>query len=979
MPSKTQIENAYTIIKKGGSSYKYFFDRLDSPDWILPLKAKGFFKEPPEPIVEGGYIQYSIWPESQFLNRVVESASKEVCDIALELPPTNNIRVHEDFAQAACKMPPYLAAKWAQNERKWVETQEYLQLNLPLYLGEVVQHLSEGEEVDAAFRLAKALLYLQPDPEYRKKFKLEKNHEDNEFALPYYPEPQSKFNYWEYEQILKINIPVLVKAGGIPVFEWLCKLLSIAIRLSRRHDEDSEKQVQDYSYMWRPSIEENEQNIKHDIKNAIVDAVRDSAEQLVLQNQNNLDLIVNIFGSKKSCPWPIFRRILLHHIRVTPNVSTSIIRKCILDKSLFDDHQLDREYRLLCKEKLGVLKSNEQKTIIGWILDQEEDEKNAFINRFKQSNSKDPTDEEVDNFVKAWLRNELAVFNEYLTPEIKIRYDEAVAQVGESDHPEFPFYMSEGWVGPTSPKSPKELESLSLPELVKYLQEWQPSGDLMSDSRDGLARTIEAAVSQNPKKYAGESEKYRILHPKYVRGFIEGFRLGASEGRRFLWQPVLELCQWVVDQPRDFPQEIIELSVGDDREETNWIWTRKRIVNLIEEGLKDKENVEIPFKYRKNVWSTLEILTNDPDPEVDSEKKIFQPFDAATVSINTVCGEAMHAVMYYVMWVRKNLKKISKEESNPILDFSVMEEVRRVLDKHLDPEVEKTLTIRSVYGRWFPWLVAWDEEWAKNTVSNIFPSEPEDEELWDVAWGTYIVYNRPYDNVFHLIEDEYKRALDRLNSITVELPGARNSDESLAQHLIAYYWRGLLPINGKSLIDCFFEMAGAELRGYAIAFIGESLTDTAGSVPDKMIHRMKDLWKWRLRLAQSSEQPKEYEQELISFGKWFESGKLDPDWGLEQLLTVLRLTGHIDADRKMVEQLASLADKYPREVIEIFRLMIEGEPDGFQMYLWKKPGKELLQKVIQGKDKKAKEAAIDLVHRLGAMGYLDFRDVLPEE
>ena len=204
-------------------------------------------------------------------------------------------------------------------------------------------------------------------------------------------------------------------------------------------------------------------------------------------------------------------------------------------------------------------------------------------------------------------------------------------------------------------------------------------------------------------------------------------------------------------------------------------------------------------------------------------------------------------------------------------------------------------------------------------------------------------------------------------------------DESLAEHLMTYYWRGLIERTDDNLIDYFFEIADGKLRGYAIAFIGESLTDTVGSVPDKMMHRMEDLWEWRFGIAQSSEQPKEYEQELISFGKWFGSGKLDPEWGLEHAIIVLRLTGHIDADRKMVEQLSLLTEHYPRKVTEIFRLMIEGEPDGFQMYLWKKPGKELLQKVIQGKDKKAKEAAIDLVHRLGAMGYLDFRDVLPEE
>jgi hypothetical protein len=28
---------------------RYFFDRLENPEWIMPLKAKGFFNMPPKP------------------------------------------------------------------------------------------------------------------------------------------------------------------------------------------------------------------------------------------------------------------------------------------------------------------------------------------------------------------------------------------------------------------------------------------------------------------------------------------------------------------------------------------------------------------------------------------------------------------------------------------------------------------------------------------------------------------------------------------------------------------------------------------------------------------------------------------------------------------------------------------------------------------------------------------------------------------
>ena len=202
-----KIDRALVLIRKGTTNYKYFFDQLTNPDWIQPLNSKGLFRNPPEPIRKDNYIQYPIWPESRYLLRMVELVPDVVLDIALKLPDTDNARVHEDFTEAACKMPPNLAAKWAEKERKWVEKQDGFYLNLSHYLGDLVQHLAEGGESATALILANALLSLQPDPQYEDKVKGEEKYKESEFYLPYTPEPRAKFDRWEYEQILKKNIP----------------------------------------------------------------------------------------------------------------------------------------------------------------------------------------------------------------------------------------------------------------------------------------------------------------------------------------------------------------------------------------------------------------------------------------------------------------------------------------------------------------------------------------------------------------------------------------------------------------------------------------------------------------------------------------------------------------------------------------------------------------------------------------------------
>jgi len=977
-----KIDRALVLIRKGTTNYKYFFDQLTSPDWIQPLNSKGLFRNPPEPISKDNYIQFPIWPESRYLLRIVELVPDVVLDIALKLPDTDNARVHEDFTEAACKMPPNLAAKWAEKERKWVERQDHLYLNLSHYLGDLVQHLAEGGENTTALKLAKALLFLQPDPQYEDKVKEEEKHKESEFYLPYYPEPQVKCGRWEYEQVLKKNVPTLVMAGGIPVFKWLCKLLSTAIRLSRRHDEDPEKPVRDYSYIWRPAIEEHEQNQKHDIKDALIDTIRDAAERFVEKDSNNVTSIVAALEDK-SLPWPIFDRIALHILRAHPSAPPELVKSHLLNRGAFENADLHHEYWLLARDKFDALTRNEQQTVIDWILSDEEEARDSFIERFIENKNQPPTEEETETYTHAWLRKELALIKDYLPSELRQRYEKAVVKVGEAEHPEFISYSSGGWVGPTSPKSSEELGKWSVQDLLAYLISWQPTGDWMTDSRDGLADAIAVAVGSQPEKYSEHCAKFYgpdlKLHPKYLRGLIEGFHEATRSDKAFTWHPVLDLCKWVVDQNRDFSSEVLAQEIGDGREETSWAWTRTRIANLLEEGLKQKKNVVMPLKYRDQIWSIIEELTNDPDPSHQNERRFMQPFDAATASINTVRGQAMHTVMYYVMWVRKHLSERAEGDEKLVLDFCIMPEVRDLLECRLDRRREKTLTIQSVYARWFPWLIAWDEEWAKKNKQKVFPASSTLDEYWSNAWSTYIVFNRPYDNVFRVLKRDYRKALQRLDMMQVGLGGENSVDESLAEHLMTFYWRGLIARKSNSLINQFFALASPELRGHAIGFIGDNIAHTDASIHPDIMQRFYDLWSWRLHSAKIADDITDYKPELMAFGKWFGTQKLQPiEWALEQLLQVLNIVERIDADEAMVKYLAVLAEKYPMKVIVCFRLMVLNETDGYNMWLWKEHGKRLLSTIKTGANLDARDQAIDLVHRLGAMGHQEFRDLLQD-
>ena len=110
MPSNEQVDRAIALLSRN-ANYEHFFEQLRSPTWIEPLLARGFFQNPLEPILEGGYARVPVWVESRYLARVAPEAPDIVLRVLLALPATQNTRVHEDVVDAALALPPAIAVR----------------------------------------------------------------------------------------------------------------------------------------------------------------------------------------------------------------------------------------------------------------------------------------------------------------------------------------------------------------------------------------------------------------------------------------------------------------------------------------------------------------------------------------------------------------------------------------------------------------------------------------------------------------------------------------------------------------------------------------------------------------------------------------------------------------------------------------------------------------------------------------------------
>jgi hypothetical protein len=944
-PTPEQVDTAIALLAHP-EQRRYFFDRLENPHWLEPLQKKGFFRNPPAVAKdeEKGYVRFPPWAESRYLARMAVHDPAKVVEIALAIE-TDNVCVHEDLLDAALGMFAEMSAKLASKFVPWIES-PYSPF-WPEKFGELVGHLARGNQVEVAISLAQKLLSVLP----------------GERGLS---EARARFDAWHYEHILEKNLPDLVAAAKVHALALLCDLLQTAVQLSReRGDEEG---GEDYSYIWRRAIEGKRRRGFHEIRDLLVSAARDAALQIVRADQDLLDSVLDELDRR---PWQIFRRIALHVLRFFPDTEPDLVRSRLMNRTLFQDRGIQREYALLLRDRFGFISVDDQREILSWI------EQGPDIEEFREGRKawgeQPPTDEESEAYAGQWRLRRLRWIRDSLPTEWKQQYETLVQQFAEPPDPEVVPSSEAVWVGPRTPKSQEELCAMSSSEVIAYLKSWRPSDDPLGPSLEGLGGQLKNVVAAEPDRFAQCALSFREVDPTYVRAVFEGLH-DAVVKKPFPWEPVLDLCLWVVTQQREIEGRAVRKWDADP----DWGPTRSAMARLLSVGLQEGQ-YELPLSLRHKVWKILRELTNDPEPSPQYERKFGGTnMDPVTMSINTVRGETMHTVVRYALWLRRHIAKAENAEQRIARGFGEMPEVTEVLEAHLDPARDPALAIRAVYGEWLPWLILVDRSWTTGNLGRIFPDDRGQKDLRDAAWDAYIVFCQPYDDAFEVMKGQYARAVERIAVVTPDRRHHGDPDEHLAEHLLVFYWRGNLDLDEQEgLFRRFYEKASDTLRAHALEFIGRSLRNTEGAVDVALLERLRSLWLMRLHAARRTKDPQAYSAELAAFGWWFVSSKFDESWAISQLLEALHLTRKIDADWLVLERLATLAETMPGETVRCLSLMIEGALDGWKISSWLKELRVILSLIIQHSDAAAKQIAIDLLNKLGAKGYLEFRDLLP--
>ena len=942
------VKKSLELMTSSPANYEYFFIRLKTPDWIEPLWKAGRFKDPIPARRQEDTISFPSWPESQYLVRMAGEAPEAVKKVILNVPQTDNQRVHQDFVEAALKMPGAPAAEIAIREAAWTKGQKFLYISYPDTVSELIAHLAIEGKVTAALELARALITLSPDPRPTTRIG------DGEDALEMPRNAVAKFDDWHYQRSLRTITKPLVMADEERGLELLSDVLEFSLRAHVRPGP-SETDGEDYSWIWRPKIEFEGHG---DVKDSLISALRDA---VVLLATSDTQKIPTILGQLIARRWRVFRRIAAYALVTTPNPGDDVIKEFLSPPfELQDFPETMPEVADLLTRSFSKVPDEIQRRILTNI--ETGPDLDTFKTNFEAAQKRPPTEAEVQNIAERWRLQWLEPIHEVLPNDVwRNRYKELVERFGRPAQ----VRPSQGvFVGPTSPKTTAELRELEPEKLIEYLETWVPSNDWASPTPAGLGRELTALMSIESQKLSQIADKLIDLDPTYVSSTIEGFSEAVKKGLLIDWSRVLDLCEWVVAQSTEIVNRKIDLFHGDP----DWIPSRIAVGRLLREGFTGKKDAQLPKEFRTRVWGLLTNLVRGPDPAATRMQKYAERGFPGTISLNAPHGIALDAVIDYGLWIHPyDPTKVQSAESA----FSEAPEVRELLDEVL--RTDFSLSAGEVFGRRFPALFMLDRAWVKDNVELIF--KPEAKQLERVAWINYLLFCPAYDDLLPMLTSQYEKAID---SLAAPLDSSVKSEfeRNLVAHLVSFFWRGRLDLDDeKGLLARFFGKASVKLRAYAFELIGRSL----GNAPLKEGDSQNLLERLRKLLARRLDRNKQggvEACELEPFGWWFISNQFDPDWLMQNLLAVLRVCHKISPDWLVVECLAKDVKSRPVQSVEALQYIIVGDRDGWQIHGWEQHARELLKSALDSDSADARESAVRVINLIGSRGQYGFRELL---
>jgi hypothetical protein len=858
-----------------------FFNNLNGLIWLSPLKEHGFFdpihNPPQRESQEEGYFHIPVWPALSYLERIAPElqipSRAEQAEIVLTVIRTvtedakskafHNFRTWTSFARILRDIPldllettdVVLFTYWLQDpfDRMLVGTE--LGEN---FLPRLLKESSSSSQYIAA-ELLRAFVSLR--------------WEMRRWGTREELEPHLPVDSYHSKSILA----KVAKSVGATLHERGLKILREPIQdLIERGEKDA------YSTIWRPAVEDHEQNGRgQDVVDTLVDAYRDALLGYV---ESRAAEALPLIGSLLDGEQTIFRRIAIYTLS-EQFVALHPLTHRILDIEFFSHHYLHEMYHFLAKRFKQLSQSDQQLVLI------------CIAHTAKDNVDRDLSPDiqlKQESYEKLrWL----SALKDQGFPEIDNMYAESLAATGsEPEHPDFSSYMTSGWVEERSAYTTEELLSRPFDNLLSLLEDFVPSTDWRGPTRWGLSQSLKDAVKTQPTYFSGNLSRLLHLHPDYIYQVIQGFKELWTERQYDNWNELLAFCEkaLVVPAPQPAPASSREAARTADQS-----WIVSAVGEVIRAGTTSDDQAfdeALLPKAREILVAALKIEPGEP---FDEEQ------DAVTAAINSPRGKCIEGLINYALRMCRIAQKRNNEHKT-----TWNTELQSLFDAQLDLTDTGNYEFATLFANYLPNFLYLDRHWTLQALPRVF--DKGNTRKWLSAMQGYCYVNQVYAEIYKFLKNngDLRKGIE-----TPKL--AERGREKLIQNIAVSYMSNEEPLKGKeSLVGYLLNRWKLDELRELIWFFwtlrrGES---------SNFIEKLLALW---TEIDRRSDATIELDQRILScLCKWIVYVESLDAREMSLLSRAVPFADLTHDSYVVVENLKRLVVHFPKEVAELYRRML---------------------------------------------------------
>jgi hypothetical protein len=909
-----------------------FWNLLGDESWIEVLREAGVFETPPaaEP-VDGGGVRFPPWPASKYLARMASRAPRQVADILAGID-TQNLSIIGDIVEAALAIPLEQATKLvpaieraARRGGLWIHFKD---------TSDFCAKLAAEGRPDLALSLADVLFAPTTEDGAQRQ--------------------SSRDVYW-YKEGLEQIIPNLSACSPQLFLPMLCGWLDVLVRSTKSVDPTTGN---DYSYIWRPAIEEHEQNRSHDLPGIVVGCVRAGFEQAIRAGGVSLTRALREIDARGLL---VFRRIVLHLLAEFGDQDRERVTLTILNRVYFDDHALKHEYSRLVAQQLSGISEADRERWYGWVDDGPD--MSGFDEDVRRHLHRDPTARDRQARVDYWKLERLYWVHDILHGQRRQLYEKLLAEHGTPEMADLSFRVSTRW-GSESPATVDQLTAMNFEAAVDWVVAWRPPADSpFGATSSGLMSTFGGYVSKNPETFARKAASLKEKPAAVISVFVSQMAAAIRAGREIELPSLLELCEWVTTNPAD----------------DTWQPVRDEISELIQAVCQAGERTPLfpVARYREGLWSLIRQLYRDRAQSYvvrDTSKDDFRLHDYLDLGINSPRGKAVGAALDFGRWVALELTRDRPSHERVPGGFGAISELREALEWQLMPPNRSLEALAVIGGRLG--LIHWiDDAWLAKNTAVLFDlagiEQGRDNGFGWAAWNAFLVWVRPHVLFYRLFEREFAYAVRQAALVHPEKQDDFQPMFRLGEHLMVIYGRGELSLS-EPVLQEFLLTADSAVRRHALGFVGSSLSQESG-VPSPVVTRFVELWEayWNGRGKDDAKE----DPQAVLFGSWLGSKELPQQWVLDTLYEFVQVVPLPQPDHVAMDQLARLAPLDLLKAVRILDRFITGDREGWHIHGWQDPATGILKAALAAGGS-AQTAAREVIARFGRRGYTRMGELL---